>query len=395
MGRPTLNSIDDRRRAPPGARVGAALRTLGVMLLTSLLSCGSTETTEDRTLRLATRVLVPDSLDLDVYGLGFDSVNGPVRCAMFVSRGLRTAGQPEIAIGVAVAEDEPLDFLEEQIGSFYVHCRALARQGQHVGLGGRTVLDASTPLLGRADFRGILYTRPNAVVRELVGPDGLLGVVVTARELEIADQVGHTRLLSRLGEEARFFPTPPWSDRERSEVLTDEHRNASLVDRVPRFAAYRASAWMTLDTTEHEISGPRPDLPDHQSRFGPIEVRLELDPAMRPGLVEALAGLPDSLPLALLTGVSPELSRCLTWSPGRPASAISAREGREDRRCAGNFVLFVSGQERSEVRIVEDGFGLMLRPADWRSVREALKAGTGARVTDGGRTVLDLSWRGP
>src|SRR5262249_7187261 len=153
----------------------------------------------------------------------------------------------------------------------------LASAGHYVDAGSRTVLSPeSKPLLGRPDFRGIVYTTADPLTRALVGEDGILAVVTTGQEIEIADQVGHSRLLSRRGQHERFFPTPPWTDRSRAAVLVEDDRLKSVLDQVPRVSAYRATAWILLSGGTRAIPGPMP-MPDFEGQLDSLRVDVEVD----------------------------------------------------------------------------------------------------------------------
>lgn len=351
------------------------------------LSCGPASNTGDGTVaparRIDRRVLLRDRLSAELFLLTLDSVDGPVQVAMFVSRGLAKVRQKEIALGVRLrAGEEPANFYGE-IGDLYVRFYELAEAGQTVDHGGRTILGpASKPLLARPEFRAIVYTEPDSTTRAVLGTNGLLAIVITSKEIEVADQVGHTRLLSRLGRRARFFPTPPWSDRDRPEVLTDEYLSRSLLANLPKIHASGSVAWIKISPQRRPVPGPL-GMPDFESDFDSVRVELNLSASSMAPLRMALETLPDSAPLAVFTDVNSDLPRCLTWEPGQAGGQAISDFGRsEDLRCAGNFVLFVPGEERNQARVVEDGFAVLLRTEDWQGIRDAISTGRTVRVSD-------------
>jgi hypothetical protein len=319
---------------------------------------------------------------MEIHLVSYVSNDGPAPTAMYISRGLGNSGQKEIALGVRLRPGEAPDAFGDTIGDLFTVILELAAAGQIVDIGGRSELaERSVALAGRNDFRGIVYTTPDAQTRGLLGEDGLLGILVTSLELEISDAVGATRLLGQLGERARFYPTPPWSDRDRPVVVTEEFRSQSILARVPRLNSAATSVWIPIaHVTTFPGPGPVPDL---HHEIGPMRIHMDVAARSHGLLRQALGELGDTLPLAILAAVSPELTRCLTWAPGQSqALTIVDSDRPADPRCAGNFLLYVPGAERNGAKVVEDGFALFLRQPDWLRIRAAIAAGEGLTVPD-------------
>jgi hypothetical protein len=57
---------------------------------------------------------------------------------------------------------------------------------------------------------------------------------VTREEAEAVIEYGHARILGRLGQSVRYFPTPPWADRRRAPVVGADEKRSILGCAIPR-----------------------------------------------------------------------------------------------------------------------------------------------------------------
>ena len=89
-------------------------------------------------------------------------------------------------------------------------------------------------------------------------------------------------------------------------------------------------------------------------------------------LQKPFAELAIDVPVALLTDLDPRANGCFVWEPGQPEPGAITAPGSDGSRLCGSFALFVPGQPTNEVRIVEDGFGIMLTDTAWGQIRRAL-----------------------
>ena len=177
--------------------------------------------------------------------------------------------------------------------------------------------------------------------------------------------------MSRLGLASRHFPCPPWSDRSRAELSFRETRRDSILSRVRRG---RAKGVRVIQ------EGQQTDI-----RVGPHAAK---------HLQKPVGDAATDAPVALLTDLDPRANGCLVWEPGQPAPGAITPPGGDGSRLCGCFALFVPGQPANEVRIVEDGFGLMLTDDSWAQLRRALlQAEDTVSIVckDGQRIVLEQS----
>ena len=298
--------------------------------------------------------VVPGALTVEVYAHSLTTQRGPLPVWTFVSKGLWARHQKEIRITVKrepkeAAGDYPRDLL-----ALYRAIHAFAGQGRLVDVGGRTRLGPEGPgLLGRDEFRCLLYTRAQSFEGVPIDVPSLTALIVTCNEAEAAARFGLTRLMARLGRAERFYPTTPWADRQRPDLVGAKGNEGSVLAQ-GRVAALPAA---------------------HVRRERAEKIVLTLLPGAR----EALGALLERAPeggFALLVTVDPAADSCLVWEPGQERTEGIAAPGSQGERVAGNFVLLLDGGGASDRGgLVEDGFVLSFTPANWRRVRDVLDGG--------------------
>jgi hypothetical protein len=191
--------------------------------------------TNGRLKPIARFALVEGKLWADVYSHSIDSVEGPIPCWTYVTVGMQSANQKEMLLTVKREKGEAEDAFDRFLPNLFTSFYKFAEKGQVVDIGGITQLGpGGTPILGRPDFLGLIYTAPQSLPGIEVRPDQLTVLLVTQRELSLGRRLGMTRLLSRLGESVRYYPAPPWADRKRQEVFgpDGEENKGSALNRV-------------------------------------------------------------------------------------------------------------------------------------------------------------------
>jgi hypothetical protein len=339
----------------------------------------------------ASHSLIGNQLSMTVATRTYDTVGGPIESAAFATRGFVGLGERELVLVVRLRPAEDWSDLAARVGRLFSSLFEVGRARPGLSVGARTILaPQSSPLLGRPDFLGIVYTHLSDDLRGLVDAEGLLCILVTGREVEIAERAGQTRLLGQLGKRARFFPTPPWSDRDRPELLTNAAWSGACLPMLPTMSLYGASAWITIPISPK----PVPVGEDYLSEnLNSVRIEWWIEPRSRSVLETALRQIADTQPIAILLSVAPGVPRCLTWMPGQEGmSAISDfRHGSTDPRCAGNFLALVPDRPDNQAIVIEDGFGAFLRAEDWQRIRAALTTGEEVHVRDSkGEVILIL-----
>jgi hypothetical protein len=314
-------------------------------------------------------------LSVTVYHHAFPSDPGEIPCWTYVSDGLRAHGQKEIVFTVACREGEPVDTFPDDPIELAALIHDLAKQGRVVDIGGRTELgDRGPGILGNDAFRGLLYTPPQA--SNFPPPDSpfLVAVALTRGELHLAMEQGMVRMMSLLGYHYRFYPMPPWIDRDRKEIAHVDAMRASILDKVPR--AYLTDLTVCEEVTAaRRIEREQPEVGlTKWSRRGPSRIHVRVGPKAASMLMELLAEPQAAQGFALLAGLEPTADACLIWKPGQTEPTAIGPEGRLGSRTCGNFLIVVPGQDKCEGRLVEDGFGMTLTRAAWADLRAAIAA---------------------
>jgi len=317
--------------------------------------------------------VIPGKLRARVFSHVIDAPAGPVPCWTFVTDGLLALGQKEIALSVKREPGEaesayprgPLALFEVVHG--YAARKVLVQEG------GSSQLDRARPGLLRDDLHGVLYTPSQSLAGMSAPGPYLTAILLTGPELDAAQQFGMLRMMTRLGEKYRFYPTAPWADLRRAELARPEAMADSFLGRVARLALYTASA-------------RQESAPGREGSFGGPGARvvLRLRSAARPGIDEALTKLDADEAVALLLNLDPEADAAMTWTPGQTSPSAIAKPGAKGARIAGNFVVLAPGVDRDGAQGLEDGFSVFLTRASWQKVRAALAQGQPVEVPPSG-----------
>jgi hypothetical protein len=225
----------------------------------------------------------------------------------------------------------------------------------------------------------LIYTAPQTLPGMEVRPDQLTVLLVTQRELSLGLRMGMTRLLSRLGESARYYPAPPWADRKRHEVYgPDSEETKSLLARVS--AINVPGVRVSIENAENGPNDPAMGLPALPGSMTKVNlptgrVVLTVTPEGAPRLKKAISELKAPGLLCLHAELDPEADACLVWKAGGTGPMAISKPGATGRRVAGNYLLLVGGQAANSMKGVEDGFCFLLTSKDWERVREALSSG--------------------
>ncbi len=343
------------------------------------------EPDENGLVRVARLEMIPNELAINVFLTEFESADGPLPAWLMSSEGLLGAGQKEVILGVRRREGETPEQFPQDPAALVFSMYQRARTGDRADVGATAALGGDQGLLGRPDFRGVIFTHPAGHG----GDPGFLAewlslVIVTEEELKIAERFGHTRLLAKLGQRYTFFPTPPWTDRDRAPVFTAADLESSILAQpAPTISAYEGSVWMAGGTTGGASA---------QRSWTENTVHAQLPQRLAAMLQGAIPTLPPEAPLIFYTGIAPDVTRCLVYPPDG-GSALTIGDARsDDPRVAGNFLALVRGQPETSVRTVEDGFAVFLDADDTATVFAALADGQPVHLDRGAADGLSISW---
>lgn len=311
--------------------------------------------------------LIPPGMTVMVDRVSF--AEGEAPCWLYRSEGMAALGQPELIISLrADSSDEPRGLLRDPLELLKVLFER-AQAGGGFRAGDWTELGASG-VFGRADLRGLAYLPwPELPKLDASWSATSLAVVpLTGAELEVVKVCGAMRIAARLGQAQRFFPFPPWLERDRPDQSEPGELGATLLASV-------RSSWLA---------------PTHATKVGDL-IELEL-PRGATGL-DAVAAAPSGAALALLALPSPRATALLSWRPGQESPRAHAGPGGDLSRLAGNFCLLVSDQESDEGQLIEDGFAMQLTQSSWQRLEDALRSRAPADFPSPSGLGLALRWQ--
>jgi Domain of unknown function (DUF3480) len=291
--------------------------------------------------------LVSGELSVTVHVHFINGTEGPaIPCWSYVTEGLLRHRQREAILTVVRQSGEEPESYPSQPMEFFRLLLNLAEHGQTVEAGGFTGL-AGGELLG---FRGFAYMEPVWVPPGDSPPRNWLAMIgLTEDELTTLRDFGSTRVLSILGQAARFYPAPYWNERNRPSRVSLDSMRGSILARVSRFYAPGFSVFR---------EGSR------------LVLRVFADRAEE--TVKALRALAPEAPLALLTRIHPYADGALVWLPGHTQATAITPPGSSGKHICGSFVLFIPEQQTEKEQVLEDGYALHLTTQSWRRVRSAI-----------------------
>ena len=318
------------------------------------------------TLELGTHDL-DEQLVLDVSLYWYQTDHEPIECWRYLSRGLGRHAQPEVGLLIKreIGEESP----PAEYAAVFRTIDYMMQRDYEIGPGCYSIVKdaAGTP-------RGLCYVDAPDTTDF---PEGTtLLILLSEGEGRVVQEAGSTRVLARLGKAARFYPFPPWHDRQRAVV--GEGPEDSMLSKMPRLRGTGTAC--LLDET----------------------VTVRLPGSSRENITEALADLDENTPFALTTRYPVHVGAQFTWSPGQQSPyAIYQGSGPDtsipqasDLEVGGAFVAFAGPLETSGGRLCEDGFVMLLNTQDWGALRAALTQGTDLDVPATGEEghALALRW---
>ena len=297
--------------------------------------------------------LVSGQLAVNIFQHELSTVGGKIACHTYVTEGFPNLRHPEVSITLL---QEAIPYPSQEPIQFFVTLANFAQQGRIIRAGAFTQFGA------RKFFGRHLAYIDAPTLDGLPLPAGTLAAIsVTEDELKVTQSQGILRVMSRLGEQARYYPCPPWIDPRRQGIEFGTTLQHSLLEKMGRIQAQQ----MCVMQTNHELT-------------------LRTSPELRPQLAEVFKQLGDDQPIAMLTGLDAEADGCIVWRPGQTESTAITPPNSQGKRLAGCFIIFVSEQSESGGKMIEDGFGIFLKREEWRAVRNALTEGTPLQIAGDG-----------
>lgn len=298
------------------------------------------------TTALPTQVaLVPGKLSVTFYAHDVaDDRKGNYLTA--VSDGLLERRQRELVVSLRIGESDDVQAHMRELSRFLVTVWRWAQQRNLVDAGGVTRF-GKRGMFGRSG-NGLVYADAKPLRSVTMPGRALTAIVVDPAEVETALAHGVYRILARIGEQSGCFPFPTWSDLARPSVASAREGESAL----SKIARTRAPG------VHYVIEGKR--------------LRVRIPRAARGILARGVAALAPGTPFALLTEPAANADAMLVWHPGQTEAKAIYAEGSEGARLTGGCLAVVPGGQKDEIRVMEDGYTLLLSDNTWGSLANAL-----------------------
>ncbi|GAA1036160.1 hypothetical protein GCM10009557_46120 [Virgisporangium ochraceum] len=298
--------------------------------------------------------LIPDELALTLYRGRFDGGGRSTTVYCYTTEGMTRHRQQELVFAVLPTrpDDPPPTFPAGHAVAVYRSAAA----GQPYGPG--DVLQfAQWGADADPRLSGVACTPPPAAFPALAGMAGnaLLAVPLVADETAVAVRYGSARVLSLLGDRARYHPFPWWFEPGRPPVL----------DRAA-YAAGTALAGLTACR-----------LPD----LHVVQAGTRLVVSVGVGQLALLTRVLSEAPEVCAYQPGPAaVDRTLVWEPGQPGPRAINSPTATGGCFGGNFLLIGQVPDRSSARQLEDGFAVWLTGRTYAQLVAAVAAGRPAEL---------------
>ncbi|KAK2750106.1 hypothetical protein FQN57_004599 [Myotisia sp. PD_48] len=295
---------------------------------------------------------------------------GEIHCWTYISQGLSTLGAKEVVFTIQrrVQTEGEGDFPHDPFEWFryfkYSATREVLHEFQGINLPPMTIF-------GRSDIEAFLccasYPIDNVPASYL--PEEWFQIIPLLKaEVAVYEEYGPSRPLSHLGCSNRWFPFPPWFDRDRTPCITTGDVSSGV-------GAYWQSKTIIGISAVKKGS----------------DVVLYISELAEPLLKDVVQRSEPNLVFSLNTLPFKKADSGLLWSnkfTGNHFQAYSA--GNSTNIMNLNFLAFSPNQQQEELRLYEDGYIFELKNVTWMGIRSDIENSLQSSVTlaDGGRFLL-------
>jgi hypothetical protein len=336
--------------------------------------------------------LIPGELVARIHFIEDGELPGPGRCWAYVSEGLVRHGQQDIVFTLHCRPREaPAEFPRDPF-QYFLDLFHQAERGKRVVAGDYHKFQH---FLGLDGYVGMAYIPRESLPGVGLPERALTALLLTAPEVAVVEQLGSYRVLSLLGQLHWYYPCPPWSDRDRSSVLSPADLETSILSEFPALCIKGVTVRIDCgDARSSRHVGPSVGRQEPVDLGGRRRLVLNVRRDALPALRDQLARIPDQSPFALMTEPDPQARVRLVWKPGQDHMECFGTAGSDNSRITGGFVLFDPSAEGGEGgQICEDGFLVKLGRAAWVKLRGALLSGQAVSLpASSGLDPLTLLW---
>ena len=307
--------------------------------------------------------LIPGVLRAQIFHHELETMAGSVPCWTYVSDGLLAQSQAELVITLAIGSDDPFERVPAEPLEFFATVHDFAKRGELVVEGDYSQFGGQ----GVLGFAAFAYTRYRPLDGVSVPGMALQVVALRAPEQEVRESYGLSRVLARLGNAYRYYPWPPWIDRDRAVLATPAED--TFLSKLPRVA--ERGVWARCEGNTIVL-----------------QVLARLAETLAARMRECNGAL------ALLTDTDATADGCFVWEPGQESASAITEEGSAGIRIAGNFIVLVGEQTENGGRLFEDGFSMLLTDIAWMQVVQAFASGERLNIPPRDDALgLRLEWR--
>ncbi|OAX83928.1 hypothetical protein ACJ72_01694 [Emergomyces africanus] len=287
------------------------------------------------------------------------AVSGEMDCWTYISYGLAQVGQKDIVFTVRRRTTEREDNFPTTPFQWIKFVYSAAKDGNRVEAFQRTEFN-SPSFLDRPDFKWIVYCpgHPITNIPASYFPREWLQVIpLIAPEAEVAKRYGVMRALGHLGAQERWFPFPPWIDRDRQPCVTMSSMAGTMKDSLSIVIVRGISAVKKgMNIVLHV----------------PQESTVPLKQALAQFQLEHVFAL-DSTPYK-------DSDSGLLWS-NTDTQPRGYAAGTSNACMNLNYFAFCPCQEKNELKMVEDGFIILITNHTWASIRQHIEQSTSTSIT--------------
>jgi len=316
-----------------------------------------------------TLALVENKLAVTVHHHKLLGTGSHIPCWTYVSHGLSKLKQKEIVFTLKLKETDDMPAFSRQPLKIFLMLYQYALKDKRVDVGDVTSL-GETGLFG---FSGIGYTIGLIKAGELPLPTSYLSCILLSKEEHfVAQALGLSRVIARMGYEKNRFPALPWNDSERNGVAFQSVLKASTVRNLKPLRLKHC--------TVNLIAGDK--------------VVLVLSPMLKRALVDYFSTRNANSLVCLLTQFEAYHEGCLVWLPGRDSIEMNTRPGATGELIAGSFVILAPGKETTGATMLEDGFLMAFNHDTWSAFKNAIAKGVDVNIpASHGGMEFCVSWQ--
>ncbi|NOZ52429.1 MAG: hypothetical protein GXP08_04695 [Gammaproteobacteria bacterium] len=320
-----------------------------------------------------TLALLQNKLTVTIYYHTLLGTGRHIPCWTYITQGMKALKQKEFVFTLKLKttdDEKKFSTLPLQLFMFLYQN---ASQNKRVDIGDTTSLSKK----GLFGFSGLGYTFGLINSSELSLPVSCLScVLLTKEELLVAQTLGLSRIIARMGYEKNRFPLLPWNDRQRSSFAFQRVLMGSAVSKLKSLPLKNCTVSL--------VAGDK--------------VVLVLSTLLQRAMtdyVEAKGGRKSiSEPVCLLTQIAVYHQGCLVWHPDKDSIAINTLPDGTGELIAGSFLILAPDKEKTSASMLEDGFLMEFNDASWPVFKNAVIEGLDVNIaaSDGGMDFC-LRWQ--